>query len=105
MTITPLFLTFLTLAPQPTTALEVELTFSKAVLNEPFTGRVFVMATKQANEKSPPPGLAWFNPQPCFAQEVEKWQPDSPLKFEPRYSHPKKWEEIAREKVYLQAIV
>lgn len=105
MKIAPLYLTFLTLAPQPTTALEVELSISKDVLNEPFAGRVFVMATKQANDKGPPPGLAWFNPQPCFAQEVEKWMPVTPLKFEPRFSHPKKWDEMAKEKVYLQAIV
>ncbi len=41
-------------------------------MNEPFTGRVFVIATKTP-AKGQPPGLGWFNPHPCFRrQDVAK---------------------------------
>ena len=91
-------------AAQPTTALNVELTFPKSMLAEPFTGRVFVIATKTAG-KGTPAGLNWFNPQPAFAQDVAKWLPDAPLKFEPRFAHPKTWSAMAGEKCYLQAVL
>lgn len=87
-----------------TSTLTVELSFSKNVTAEPFSGRVFVIATK-APSKGAPPGLGWFNPHPSFAQDVVQWNPGTPLKFEPRYAHPKTWETVAKEKCYLQAIM
>jgi len=89
---------------QPGAQLHVELAFPKSVTAEPFTGRVFVIATKTAS-KGTPAGLNWFNPQPAFAQDVVKWMPDTPLKFEPKFAHPKAWETMATEKYYLQAIL
>src|SRR5207247_10309096 len=97
MNLTPLFVGILLLPAQPTTKLDVELSFAKGVLAEPFSGRVFVMATKSPS-KGQPPGLAWFGPQPCFAQDVAKWTPDTPLKFAPMAAHPKTWEALAKEK-------
>jgi hypothetical protein len=101
MNLTPLL--FL-LIPAQTPTLQVELSFSKNVTSEPFTGRVFVIATKTPS-KGAPPNLGWFNPHPNFAQDVAKWTPDSPLKFEPKFAYPKTWEVIAKEKCYLQAIL
>lgn len=92
------------LLAQPTPTLQVELTFSKSVQSEPFSGRVFVIATK-APSKGTPPALNWITPHPNFAQDVAKWSPDTPLKFEPKYAHPKTWDEIVKEKCYLQAIL
>lgn len=89
---------------QPTTQLNVELSFSKGITAEAFSGRVFVIATKTPS-KGTPPGLNWFNPHPAFAQDVVKWTPDTPLKFTPKFAHPKTWEAIALEKCYLQAIL
>jgi hypothetical protein len=89
---------------QPKTDLNVNITFSKAITPDAFTGRVFVIATK-TESKGTPPGLNWFNPHPAFAQEVSKWQPDTPLRFEPKFAHPKTWAMIATEKCWLQAIL
>ncbi len=101
---TPFFVGLLLLPAPPTTKLEVELTFSKNVTSQPFTGRVFVMATKTAS-KGAPPGLNWFTPQPCYAQDVVKWTPDTPHKFVPTVGHPKAWGDLGKDKVYLQAIL
>lgn len=98
------FAPLLLAAALQTPALQVDITFSKAVTNEPFTGRVFVIATKTPS-KGQPPGLGWFNPHPCFAQDVVKWTPDTPLAFEPKFAHPKTWAAVAKEKCYLQAIL
>jgi S-formylglutathione hydrolase FrmB len=101
MNFTPILLT--TLLLQPST-LPVEVSFAKSVTSEPFTGRVFIMATK-APSKGRPAGLNWFNPAPCFAQDVANWMPDTPLKFEPKFAHPKTWDALAKEKYYLQAVL
>ncbi len=89
---------------QPTSTLQVEISYSKSVAAEPFSGRVFVIATKTPS-KGVPPALNWFTPHPCFAQDVAKWTPDAPLVFEPKFAHPKTWDAVAKEKCYLQAIM
>ncbi len=103
MNLTPLLFTLL-LSPAQTPTVQVELSFSKSVTSEPFTGRVFVIATKTPS-KGAPPNLGWFNPHANFAQDVVKWLPDSPLTFEPKFAYPKTWAAIAKEKCYLQAIL
>jgi len=104
MNVTHLFVGMLLLPAQPTAKLDVELSFPKSVLAEPFSGRVFVMATKSPS-KGQPPGLNWFTPQPAYAQDVVKWTPDTPLKFAPTAAHPKTWDALANEKFYLQAVL
>src|SRR6266568_6234599 len=89
---------------QPAPKLDVELSFPKSALAEPFTGRVFVVATKSANEGRPG-GISWFGPQPFFATEVTMWQPDTPLRFKPVFAYPKTWDELAKEKWHLQAVL
>jgi len=58
--------------------LEFQLTFSPKVSEKPFTGRVYVMLSRQpvTTLRS---GINWFNPQPCFAQDVKDWKPDQVL--------------------------
>ena len=107
MNLAPLLLgVCLALPTQPTAALQVELSFSKSVNADAFTGRVFVIASKTPiNEKNPPPAPGWFKPYPFFAQEVTKWSPDTPLKFEPQFAFPDAWGTLPKEKYYLQAIL
>src|SRR5476649_437598 len=105
MNFNPLLISALLALPaQQTPTLQVELSFSKSVTSEPFTGRIFVIATKTPS-KGAPPNLGWFNPHPNFAQDVVKWLPDTPLQFEPKFAHPKTWGAIAKEKCYFQAIL
>ncbi|MBI1832608.1 MAG: enterochelin esterase [Planctomycetes bacterium] len=106
MNSTPLFLSIcLALAPQPTSALQVELSFSKAVTSDAFSGRVFVIASKRPiNEKASPPGADWFRPYPFFAQEVTNWRAETPLRFQPRFGLPA-WDKLPKDKYYLQAIL
>src|SRR5438876_8338234 len=77
---------------QPAPKLEVELSFPKSALAQPFTGRVFVVATRSANPGAPG-GISWFGPQPFFAQDVTNWRPETPLAFRPQFAHPKTWGE------------
>jgi hypothetical protein len=92
------------LLTQPEPKLDVEITFAKSALAEPFSGRVFVVATKSARSGQPG-GISWMNPQPFFAQDVTKWQPDTPLKFKPAFAFPKTWDELGKEKWHLQAVL
>src|SRR4051794_27118006 len=89
---------------QPAPKFDVEVTFAKSALAEPFTGRVFVVATRSANAGAPH-GISWFDPQLFFAQDVTKWQPDTPLRFKPAHGYPKTWDELAKEKWHLQAVL
>jgi S-formylglutathione hydrolase FrmB len=57
--------------PRP---LEFRLTFDSKVSGEPFTGRVYVLLSRQPIEE-PPSGPNWFNPEPFFAREVKSWKP------------------------------
>ncbi|MBY0522887.1 MAG: hypothetical protein K2R98_05795 [Gemmataceae bacterium] len=57
--------------PRP---LEFRLRFDKAQSDKPFTGRVYVLLTKQ-DTKTLPGGFNWFQPEPIFARDVKDWQP------------------------------
>lgn len=61
--------------PRP---LEFHLRFDKAVHDQPFTGRVYVLLTKQET-KELPAGFNWFKPEPIFARDVKDWKPGEPL--------------------------
>src|SRR5215470_8004960 len=58
--------------------LEFRVTFAKAVSAEPFTGRVYVLLSKN-EPKNLPSGPNWFRPEPFFAVDVSKWEPGKPL--------------------------
>lgn len=105
MNLTPLLLSVYLTLPQPLITPQIELSFSKSVTGEPFSGRVFVIATKTPiNEKGTPPGPWWFNPYPFFAQDVAKWSPATPLVFKPQFVL-KSWDKLDKSKYYLQAIL
>ncbi len=92
--------------PEPATmeTPKVEITFSKSLSEKPFTGRVLVIATKQAI-KGAPPRQSWFTPYPFFAQDVKDWRPETPLVFTPNVAFPQAWGTLPSEKVHLQAVL
>jgi S-formylglutathione hydrolase FrmB len=59
-------------------ALEIHLTYDAATHTGPFTGRVYVMLTK-GNVSTLRSGPNWFNPEPCFARDVQAWKPGEKL--------------------------
>src|SRR5262245_46481181 len=73
----------LLLAPAPLSAAEpapltFRLTFDAAALDQPFTGRVFVILTRGSPGQLPN-GINWFRPEPVFARDVTGWKPGEAL--------------------------
>jgi S-formylglutathione hydrolase FrmB len=66
--------------PQP---FEFRITFDPVVSQQPFTGRVYVMLSRKA-QGEPRFGPNWFQPEPFFAREVERWQPGEPTVIDHR---------------------
>jgi hypothetical protein len=62
-------------APPP---LEFHVTFDRAVSAEPFTGRVYVLLSKN-EPKALASGPNWFKPEPFFALDVKDWKPGESL--------------------------
>src|SRR5437667_7625307 len=98
------FLVLLQQPPVESRPIAVRLTFSKEVAAEPFTGRVFLVASR-SEIKTGPPRQNWFRPVPFFAQDVRDWRPDEPLKFQPQHAYPKPLDKLPAEKFYLQAVM
>src|SRR5882672_4497988 len=61
-----------------TKPLEFQVAFDRAVSDKPFTGRVFVLLSKNPVTDLIA-GPSWFAPQPMFAVDVKGWQPGEPL--------------------------
>jgi len=61
-----------------TKPLEFHVTFSKAVADRPFTGRVYVMLAK-SDKTEPRFGPNWFRPEPIVARDVKDWKPGEDL--------------------------
>lgn len=57
---------------------EFQVTFSKAVRSEPYSGRVYLFFEKNPRQE-PRFGPDWFHPGPCLAIDVSNWMPDEPL--------------------------
>jgi S-formylglutathione hydrolase FrmB len=68
------FMTLSAASQDPPRPLEFQLTFDKSVSSEPFTGRVYVMLSKQ-DIKELRAGPNWFKPEPFFAVDVTSWKP------------------------------
>ncbi len=83
---------------------DLRVTFSKDALAAPFTGRVFVIASKQPL-KDAPAGINWFKPEPFFAQDVKNWQPDTLLPFQPPLGYPEPFAKLKPGKYWLQAVL
>ncbi len=90
--------------PAPSRPLAVQLAFSKQAAAEPFTGRVFLLASREPI-KGTPPRQSWFKPFPFFAQDVRNWRPDEPLTFQPQYAFPHAFDKLPAEKFYFQAVL
>ncbi len=98
--------TVLALQTAASMQMRVEMVFAKSVTTEPFTGRVFLIASNSAiKDGDPPPRLGWFKPYPLFAQDVRDWTPDTPLTFTPSVGHPHAWGKLPTGKYYLQAVL
>lgn len=82
----------------------IQVTFTKGVAAEPFTGRVFVLASRRPIADTPP-RLNWFTLNPFFAQDVRGWRPGTPLRFEPGFAFPHALDRLPREKLYVQAVL
>ena len=75
------FLTTLFFVAAPATAqepLQFAVTYDAAITDS-FSGRVYVMLGSGGRE--PRFGPSWFNTQPFFAVDVERWKPGTPLVF------------------------
>jgi Putative esterase len=99
----------LLLVPWPSPAkaapLEFQLTFSSKVSDKPFTGRVYVMLSRQ-QITALRSGPNWFNPEPCFAQDVKNWKPDQPLILsKDLLGHPYPLAKLPPSTYYLQAVM
>jgi S-formylglutathione hydrolase FrmB len=92
------------LALAPGQAPAIDITFTNPVSPRPFTGRVFLIASKQPI-KGAPPRLNWFTPYPFFAQDVKDWRPGIPLRFRPTFAYPRPLDQLPAETYHLQAVL
>lgn len=60
----------------------VRVVLSPDVREKPFTGRVYLFASR--SEQEPRFGPQWFHPEPFLAQDVVDWQPGTSLEFSSR---------------------
>ncbi len=108
----PLFLVFASTLPtspalpkEPLSKpLEFRLTFAANISKKPFTGRIFVVASKQPIKEGPQ-RQNWFKPEPFFAQDVLNWKPGEPLAFQPRHYYPQPFAQLEPGKYHFQAIM
>src|SRR5436853_310483 len=73
-----LFLVLVSSAPAADPKLEFQIIFDSKVSVAPFTGRVYVMLSKNKMNE-PPGGPNWFRPEPFFARDVKDWRPGEPI--------------------------
>lgn len=85
--------------------LEFQVTFDRGVSAEPFTGRVFVLLSRQAVQGLPG-GLNWFQPEPVFAKDVKGWKPGEALVLgDSALAFPKPLAKLARGMYTLHAVM
>src|SRR5262245_10437304 len=85
--------------------LEFHLTFDAKVSERPFTGRVFVVASKQPI-KDLPSRPSWFSPEPFFAWDVKDWKPGETLVLkEGGLSFPEPLAKLPKREYSLQAVM
>jgi hypothetical protein len=88
-------------APRP---VEFRLTFADNVTAFPFTGRVFVIASKQPLTDGPH-RQNWLGPEPFFAQDVKNWRPGETLTFRAQAHFPQPASKLPAGKYYVQAVM
>lgn len=97
-------LCLLWLLPQGVQATEFVLTFDKKALDQPFTGRVFVVLLRFESENVIG-GLNWFNPEPTFAKDVKNWKPETPFTMDESALAITPWANLKPVRYYAQAIL
>jgi S-formylglutathione hydrolase FrmB len=102
------FLLFLVVHPSAAgpTSIAFRITFDRKVSEVPFTGRVFVMLSKEL-AKEPPSGPNWFNPLPFFAKDVKDWKPGEGILFDAdtHLFYPEPLAKVSTGLYYAQAIM
>ncbi|MBL8797279.1 MAG: hypothetical protein JNM56_25475 [Planctomycetia bacterium] len=85
--------------------LAFHLRFDKAASDQPFTGRVYVVLTKQET-KELPGGFNWFKPEPIFARDVRDWQPGETLVLDgPCLGFPCKLGDLPKDTYSIHAVL
>ncbi len=106
LTVAMIFVAFLVPLPaQDAAPVSFQLTFDKAVLAEPFTGRLFVTFTR--NEQRPVMrSINWFNPDQTFALDVKDWKPGTTRTLgSSALAFPKAMKEVPAGRYFAQAIL
>src|SRR6516164_6873478 len=85
--------------------LEFQVTFDRTVSDRPFTGRVFVLLSKNTVSDLIA-GPNWFAPEPMFALDVKDWKPGEPLAVNGKaLTHPVKLSELPAREYSVQAVM
>ncbi len=87
---------------------EFRVRFLREVHSQPYSGRVYLFFSKQANGE-PRFGPDWFQPEPFAAADVENWQPGAWLSFggpdsPALLSFPKPFDELELAEHKVQAV-
>jgi hypothetical protein len=85
-------------------AAEFTLTFDKEALDQPFTGRVYVMLLR-SEPKTVVGRLNWFNPEPTFAKDVKNWKPGESLTIDSSAISIEQMSEVKAGKYFVQAVI
>jgi len=98
-------------ASAPSTSLaknisRIEVTFDSDVLDQPYTGRVWVFTNRSFFEE-PRFGPDWFRPNPFFAVDVTDWRPGTPLVMDDDaiLCFPKRPDEVLTRGARVQAVM
>lgn len=85
---------------------QIEIMFEARVCRPPYTGRVYVVTTTRA-EQRPLDGVAWFDCQPFFAQDVVNWAPGEVLQLDPArcLGHPHDLAQLPAGEYRVQAVL
>jgi hypothetical protein len=85
--------------------LEFHVTFDRSVSDQPFTGRVFVLLSKNRIADLAA-GPNWFAPEPMFAVDVKGWKPGEPLAVTDKaLGHPMKLSALPAAEYDVQAVM
>jgi len=80
-------------------------TFDQKVTQVPFSGRVYVLLSKQPL-KNLPRGPSWFKPEPLFARDVKDWKPGQPCVLGAEaLGFPMALRELPKGSYYVQAVM
>ncbi len=85
---------------------EFAVTFSRAIREQPFSGRVYLFFSRQTQE--PRRGPNWFHPEPFLSLDVTDWQPGEELRLSPRtdgvLTFPRDFSDIRLRGYHVQAV-